>query len=88
MSLQAGDIKVFQNAEKKSGGSSTDVFDSDSECDGDYDSDSSSEDGCSEGADLKAMRLNIVPAEEQWIEVEDGVRLQRCARRLYKSDCN
>ena len=69
---------MFQNAEPDKGGSSAGGCDSDccgcSECDSEYDSEDDNE-----AADLKAMRLNIAPAEQQWIEVEDGVNLQRCA---------
>lgn len=68
--MQAGDIKVFKTAEKKHTGRS-DYSDCDSYC-SDDDSD------CGPATDLNCMMLNTSPAENEWIDVEDGVSLKRC----------
>jgi hypothetical protein len=34
------------------------------------------------GAGFNALKLSMVPAEDKWVEVEDGVSLKRCASSL------
>ena len=69
--MQAGDIKIFQGAKKPmrvTEGSEYD-YDSNDDCN-------------TSGADLDSLQLNTAPAQGNWIEVEDGVQLMRCAAVL------